>query len=167
MKCFQEVLYFFLPGSDPNASEQDKSPLRMLISSGSSSRLVLLRNLPYLFNLTLSGSRFPSLSFRLSMVRNLMSLNIFSFLPGRYWKKKGFPLMNIVPKTISTSSIGDSTITAHKLNIKSKKRLKNLAYIYFPLLTLPNINTAKAPIAAPIVLSNTSSNSAKPSLYNN
>jgi hypothetical protein len=67
-----------------------------------------------------------------------MSLNIFSspvsglILPGRCWQKKGLPLINIAPKIINTDRIGDKNIIAPSDRQKSKKRLKNLAYIFIP-----------------------------------
>ena len=65
---------------------------------------------------------------------------ICSFFPGLFCTKNGFPFMQIAPTIVKITSNGDSTIKAHKLNIKSIALLKSLAYIktYIPSYFIQN-----------------------------
>ena len=110
------------------------SPIKILINDGNSSNDVERKNLPYETNLISSGSSFPSLSFSFVIVRNFNNDMILSFFPGLFCTKKGFPFIQIAPIIVKITSNGESTIKAHKLNIKSIALLKNLAYIktYIP-----------------------------------
>lgn len=68
------------------------SPLTMLNTSGSSSRLVERRARPNFVRRRSSGSRFPSASRSSVIVRNLYRLNTFSSRPGRGWRNStGLP----------------------------------------------------------------------------
>ena len=77
-----------------------------------------------------------TIEWRLLMVRNLISLKIFSFpvflsiFPGRACVKNGFPLMAIAPTTVKITSRGERTISASKDSVKSKNLFPNFAYIY-------------------------------------
>ena len=106
------------------------SPFRILKSSGNSSSEVERRNLPYFVSLTSSGSRLPFSSFSQVIVRNFISLKIFSSLPGRSCVKKGFPFIIIAPRIINTKNTGDRTIIAHSDRNKSSGRFMYFAYIY-------------------------------------
>ena len=108
----------------------DMSPTKILNSSGSSSRLVDLKNFPYLFSLLSSGSKFPVVSFSLDIVRNFISLKMrsspfFFFFPGLFWTKNGLPFMKIKPKRIKTKNKGDRTIIASPDKTTSQNLLKN------------------------------------------
>lgn len=61
-------------------------------------------------------------------------LNIFSFFPGRFWKKKGLPLLAMVRAIIANRKMGDSTNRPMRAIIKSRVGLKKDLYIYCCLL---------------------------------
>src|SRR5690625_943309 len=60
------------------------SPFNTLSNCGISSKEVFRTKLPTLVKRSPSGSRFPFLSFLSFIDLNLIILNIFSFLPGRF-----------------------------------------------------------------------------------
>jgi hypothetical protein len=49
-----------------------------------------------------------------------MMLKMRSFLPGRFWMKKGLPLLAIANEIVINMEIGLSTIKPKKAAIKSK-----------------------------------------------
>jgi hypothetical protein len=90
---------------------------------------VFLTNLPMPVSLSASGSNIPFSSRSLVMVLNLTILKIRSFNPGRFWKKKGFPLFAIANKITTINRMGLKTTNAVKAIKKSIMFLKNLLYI--------------------------------------
>ena len=68
-------------------------------------------------------------------MRNLISLNIFSFLPGRSWVKNGLPFIAKAPIIASISKIGDKTKIAQSERKKSSGLFMYLAYIIKPLFS--------------------------------
>ena len=76
-----------------------------------------------------SDRRLPCASFLSFIVLNLMMLNIFSFLPGRLWKKKGLPLLAMVRPSITRKKMGDNTNSPTRATRKSKIGLKMDLYI--------------------------------------
>ena len=108
----------------------DISPLRMLKSSGSSSRLVFLKNFPYFVSRSASDRRFPSLSFAFVIVRNFTSLNIFSSLPGRSWVKNGLPFISKAPITVNMPRSGDKIIIA-----RSEEIISRIRFMYLYIIT--------------------------------
>ena len=105
------------------------SPFKMLNSSGSSSRLVERRNLPYAVRRTSSGSNLPLASFSFVMVRNLTSLKIFSSFPGRGCVKNGFPFILTAPRIVRATSSGLRQQIAARAQQKSIGRLRKREYI--------------------------------------
>src|SRR5690606_14910854 len=95
---------------------------------------VLLKNLPNLISLSLSGNRFPFSSVLFVIVRNLYILKIFSFLPGRACLNiTGEPSLNFTKMAIRIIN-GNNNIIAIKDTIKSNTLLKKYLYIKTILL---------------------------------
>jgi glycosyltransferase involved in cell wall biosynthesis len=108
------------------------SPFNILYNSGSSSILVLRKNLPNLVSLSVSGNKFPSASFLSIMLRNLNIVNTLPCKPGRFCRKKiGEPNLILTNKH-TINNIGDS-ITIKK---SEKKISKNLLITYFMMFHL-------------------------------
>src|SRR5690625_1222084 len=76
-----------------------------------------------------SGKSFPSKSFLSFIDLNLMILKIFSFLPGRACKKKGFPLLAKVRAISTMINTGLSNSKPNKAARKSMRRLKKFLYM--------------------------------------
>ena len=76
-----------------------------------------------------SYTNLPCASFLSFILLNLIMLNIFSFLPGRFWKKKGLPLFTKVRPIIATRKMGDNTNSPTRATRKSKIGLKMDLYI--------------------------------------
>jgi len=62
---------------------------------------------------------------------NLIIEKMASFLPGRFWKKKGFPLLLKSKYVVMVIKIGESIIKPTKDRQKSIRRLKKSAYIHY------------------------------------
>jgi hypothetical protein len=63
------------------------------------------------------------------MVLNFITLNILPFLPGRDWKKKGFPWFAIYKNNVTIKKTGSNIIKAIKAAEKSKTGLISAQYI--------------------------------------
>ena len=111
------------------------SPLSTLKSSGSSSILVFLKNLPKSTSLSLSGSNLPSVSLLFVIVLNLYIVKIFSFRPGLCClKMTGLPSFNLT-RTATINNNGLSRIKAVNDSRRSMGLLKKRLYV-FALLKL-------------------------------
>jgi hypothetical protein len=102
------------------------SPFIILISSGSSSNEVDLRNLPNLVTRSLSGNSLPSESVALDIDLNLISLKGRIPWPALSCLKNiGDPKLNLTI-TANTTNNGNIAIKRSIEEVKSKQRLKIL-----------------------------------------
>ena len=78
-----------------------------------------------------SYTNLPCASLLSFIVLNLIMLNIFSFFPGRFWKKKGLPLLAIVRAIITNRKMGESTNSPIRATKKSNAGFTKDLYIYY------------------------------------
>lgn len=105
------------------------SPLITFNNWGISSKEVLRMNLPISVNRSESGNKLPFLSRLSFMVLNFMIRNIFSFLPGRDWMKKGCPWLDIRRKMVIRRKTGERMMRAKRDMVKSMRRLRKCLYM--------------------------------------